>query len=79
VDDQKHARLQQAADDFLRRYNPEPIDRLQIDWARKQRGRYAEMGEQRMRRAIMAVAALVIMGIVVGAIVLISQFDISWR
>ncbi len=77
MDDQKNARLQQAADDFLRRYNPEPIDRLQIDWTRKQRGRYAEMGAQRMRRVIMAVAALVIVVAVVGAIVLISRFDIS--
>jgi tetratricopeptide (TPR) repeat protein len=77
IDEQKYARLQHAADDFLRRYNPEPLDRLQIEWEHKRRGRYNEMGERRLRRVIMAVAAFVVVGLVVGAVVLVSQFDIS--
>lgn len=77
VDEPKHARLQQAADDFLRRYNPEPLDRLQIDWTHKSRRRYAEMGEQRMRRVIVAVMAVVAVGLLAGLLVLISQLDIS--
>ncbi|MBN1562732.1 MAG: hypothetical protein JXA10_02760 [Anaerolineae bacterium] len=77
MDEQKSAYLQQEADNFLRRYNPEPVDRLQIEWVNKQRGRYAELGEQRMRRVIMSVAAAVIVVALVGALILINQFDIS--
>lgn len=76
-DDQKYARIQQAADDFLRRYNPEPLDRLQIEWTHKNRRRYAEMGEQRIRRIVMAVAAVVVVGVLAGVLVLVSQLDIS--
>jgi hypothetical protein len=76
LDDLKYARLQQEADDFLRRYNPQPIDRLDVQWARKQKKRYAETGERRMRQIIVAAAALVVVVVVGGIVLLASQVDL---
>lgn len=78
LDDDKYTRLQQAADDFLRRYNPEPVDRLNIRWVQKQRGRYGEGGATRLRRAMYATAALVLVVLVGGVIFLASQVDLPF-
>jgi tetratricopeptide (TPR) repeat protein len=73
LDDDQYARLQQAADDFLRRYNPEPVDRLNIQWAQKRKGRYGEGGATRLRRMSFAAAVLAVIVIVVGLAVLVNQ------
>jgi tetratricopeptide (TPR) repeat protein len=73
LDDDKYARLQQAADDFLRRYNPEPVDRLNIEWVQKQRGRYGEGGATRLRRVMYVAAALLVVVLGGGLIFLVSQ------
>ncbi|NDJ74747.1 MAG: hypothetical protein GYB65_00695, partial [Chloroflexi bacterium] len=58
VDDEKFARVSQAVDDFLRRYNPYPADHLGIQWTHKQRRRYGEKGAVRLRQ--MAIGGVVL-------------------
>ncbi len=73
LDNEKYTRLQQAADDFLRRYNPEPVDRLNIRWTQKRKRRYGEGGATRLRQMMYAAAVLFII-VAAGAIVfLVSQ------
>jgi tetratricopeptide (TPR) repeat protein len=73
LDDDKYARLQQAADDFLRRYNPEPVDRLNIQWVQKRKGRYGEGGATRLRRMTYAAAVLLVLIAVGGLVFLVNQ------
>jgi hypothetical protein len=72
LDDDKLARLQQAADDFLRRYNPEPADRLNIRWVHKQKRRYGEGGATRLRRTMYAAAILLIV-VLVGGLMMVAS------
>ncbi len=72
LDDARHARLQQSAEEFLRRFNPEPVDRLNIDWVQKQRGRYGEGGATRLRRVTYAVAGLLVL-VLVGSLIYIAS------
>ncbi len=69
LDDARFGRAQQAADEFLMRYNPEPPDELALTWERRQRNRYGERGAQRLRQMIYAVAALVFI-LVVGIVII---------
>ncbi|MBN2304878.1 MAG: tetratricopeptide repeat protein [Anaerolineae bacterium] len=71
VNEEKMARLQQATDEFLRRFNPEPVDHLRIEWTRKQRRRYGESGARRLQRILYAAAAVLVMA-VVGVLVLVA-------
>lgn len=64
----KHTRLQQEAEEFLRHFNPEPVDQLGIQWVRKQKRRFGEGGAKRLQRTLYAVAALVVI-VVVGLVV----------
>jgi tetratricopeptide (TPR) repeat protein len=72
LDDDKHVRLQQVADDFLHLYNPEPVDRLNISWTQKQKGRYGEGGATRLQRTMYGAAALLIV-VLVGAFVVLIR------
>jgi len=67
LDDERYARIQSAVDEFLRRYSPMPIDRLNIQWAHKAKKRYGEGGAQRLQRLTYTVAALVVI-LVVGVV-----------
>jgi tetratricopeptide (TPR) repeat protein len=76
LDEAKYARISQAADDFLRRYSPEPLDQLHIQWVHRSKGRYGETGAARLRRVMFAAAALVAVIVVGGLVLLISQLNI---
>ncbi len=75
LDDTKYARVQQSVDDLLRRYNPQPVDHLNIPWTHKRRKRYGEGGATRLRQALYAVAALVLIGFAAVVVLAISQVD----
>lgn len=77
LDDTRFARAQQAVDEFLRRYTPEPVDHLGITWDRRTRARYGEAGAQRLRRIVYAAAALVFIVLVGGMIFLLGQVDLT--
>ncbi|MBN1201213.1 MAG: hypothetical protein JXJ20_05090 [Anaerolineae bacterium] len=76
LDEEKHARVQQALDGFLRRYDPQPVDQLSIKWERKTRRRYGEGGARRLRQITYAVIGLVMVALVVGLGVLVTSLDI---
>lgn len=77
LDDDRYTRMQQAVDDFLRRYSPQPPDRLDIQWVHKEKRRYGEGGAQRLRRITYAAAGLTAV-VVIGIVALIlSQLDIG--
>ena len=75
LDDAKFARIQQSVDDFLRRYNPQPVDHLDVQWTHKPRKRYGEGGATRLRQAMYATAAIVLIGLVAVVVLLIAQVD----
>jgi len=72
VSDDKYGRIQQAVDDFLRRYNPEPDKSTEITWGKKTKRRYGEGGAQRLRQVTYAAAALLIVVVVGGGVFLLS-------
>ena len=76
IDDAKYSRVLQSVDDFLRRYNPEPVDRFDIQWMRKRRGRYGETSAQRLRQVALAATALVVLAAVIGVVFLVSQLGV---
>lgn len=76
ITDDKYARLQQATDEFLRRYNPQPVDHLGVEWAHKPKKRYGEGGARRLQRIAYTAAALVVV-IAVGAVIaVLANVDI---
>lgn len=77
LDDTRFARAQQAVDEFLRRYTPEPVDQLGIAWDHRARARYGEAGAQRLRRVLYATAALVFIMLAGGVIFLLGQVDLT--
>lgn len=77
LDDTRYARVQQAVDDFLRLYTPEPADRLAIDWVRGPRKRYADRGVQQLRRVVYGVAGLVVLLVAAGIIFVLMQIDFT--
>lgn len=77
LDDTRFARAQQAVDEFLRRYTPEPVDRLRITWDRRTRARYGEAGAQRLRRTVYTAAALVFIVLVGSVVFLLGQVDLT--
>ncbi len=77
LDDARYARVQSGVDDFLRRYTPEPADRLSITWQRGTRRRYADRGVQQLRRVVYAAAALVFVLVAAGIVFALMQVDFS--
>lgn len=78
MDQDKYVRIQQTLDEVLRRYNPEPPYRLDVDWVRKSRGRYTEGGARRLRVMAYAAAALtviVLVGVVGLAVTSLGVLD----
>ncbi|MCD4685468.1 MAG: hypothetical protein K8S97_05995, partial [Anaerolineae bacterium] len=73
LDDTRHTRIQQTADEFLRRYTTSPQDHLNINWARRQRQRYGEGGEKRLQRMIYAGVAVTGLAVVALIVLIISQ------
>jgi predicted Zn-dependent protease len=76
LSEEKYARIQQAVDDFLRHYNPQPADQLNIQWARKEKRRYGEQGARRLRQMTYAAAALTVIALAAGVIVILSALGI---
>jgi tetratricopeptide (TPR) repeat protein len=72
LDDEKYARVQQTAEAFMRRYNPQPVDHLGIEWTSKRRRRYGEKGATRLRQMAYAGAALAVIVVAVLAYVVVS-------
>jgi tetratricopeptide (TPR) repeat protein len=68
--DDRYARIQQAVDEFLRRFDRHPADQLGIQWTHKLRRRYGEEGERRLRQITYASAAVVGLLIVGGLVAL---------
>lgn len=64
LDEARLAKVQQAADEFLRRYVPKPADRLPITWQKRQRGRYGEHGARRVRQLAYAGATVISVALV---------------
>lgn len=76
LDEARHARVQQAADDFLRRYVPEPPDHLKITWEKRSRARYGEQGAQRVRRLAYAASAAAILAVVALGVWIATQISL---
>ena len=76
LSDQRYSRLQQAADEFLRRYNPEPVDHLGIEWVPKHRRRYGEAGAARLRRSLYAGSAIGVLALIVVVVLVLANLNI---
>lgn len=66
LDEGKYARVLQAAEDFLRGYDPQPISAGDASWAHKRRGRYAERGAARLRQVMITAALVMLVALGVG-------------
>ncbi|MCZ7538831.1 MAG: hypothetical protein M5U29_02700 [Anaerolineae bacterium] len=66
LDEGKYARVLQAAEDFLRGYDPQPASTGGASWTHKRRGRYAEKGAARLRQVMFAAALVMLVALAVG-------------
>lgn len=72
LDEARYARVIQAVDEFLRRYQGQPAaDEGTIAWSHKRRGRYAESGAKRLRQAMAAAAVLLVALAMAGGFLII--------
>ena len=72
LDEARYARVIQAVDEFLRRYQGQPAaDEGTIVWSHKRRGRYAESGAKRLRQAMAAAAVLLVALAMAGGFLII--------
>ncbi|MGQ9848561.1 MAG: tetratricopeptide repeat protein [Aggregatilineaceae bacterium] len=72
LDEARHARIIQAVDEFLQRYQGQPVaDAGAVVWSHKRRGRYAESGAKRLRQAMAAAAVLLVALVMAGGFLII--------
>lgn len=67
LDEARYARVLQAVDEFLRRYQAGLTPATEtVTWSHKRKGRYAESGATRLRQAMMAAAFLLLVMVLGG-------------
>ncbi len=76
LDEAKYTRVIQAADEFLRRFSPQPPDRLDVHWQHKRKGRFGESGANRVRQAILASVVLAVVAVVAVLGFAFTQLDL---
>ncbi|MBI5959974.1 MAG: hypothetical protein HY866_14640, partial [Chloroflexi bacterium] len=75
LDEAKYNRVMQTAEEFLRRYNPQPPDRLDIRWTQKKKKRYNEGGTTHLRQFVYFSAVLVVLLLVGGIGLIFTQVN----
>lgn len=74
LEEAKYARVLQAVDEFLRRYEGQKeSDSGGVVWSHKRRGRYAESGAARLRQAMAAAAVLLVTLVLAGGFLVVRS------